>query len=356
MGKKSFFGRAALWALCLAAAACYPGYHLAQNYITGRMEAQLRTETESILQALHTAILQKSVLLRKAARDAGEYWAIGDLSSCRALPPHYVASYDAATGLGLSLSAGESTNKKALAVYAYRDEGQPKTFEAFPDYVGDGMSWDGMSWDGTSWDRKSPASPQWMPFRRRSLTGAPTVTAVCPIHTADRRQVGTAVLDTNIFELQKLVTARGLPPSLMADVLDGAGIVLASSRPAALMRPLEPNTSSDLARAMETVLSEHEGELLYTDGAETIRLVFGTAPETGWKVCMRSRVRDDFRNVKWFWENDVRVYSCCGFHTVRRSAASAGDKNSDALSPGGEPKPAPPGRGRHFSPIPNSTK
>ena len=104
MGKKSFFGHAALWALCLAAAACYPGYRLAQNYIAGRMEAQLRTETESILQALHTAILQKSVLLRKAARDAEEYWAVGDLPGCRALPPRYVTSYDAATGLGLSLS------------------------------------------------------------------------------------------------------------------------------------------------------------------------------------------------------------------------------------------------------------
>ncbi len=351
MGKKSFFGHAALWALCLAAAACYPGYRLAQNYIAGRMEAQLRTETESILQALHTAILQKSVLLRKAARDAEEYWAVGDLPGCRALPPRYVTFYDAATGLGLSLSAGDSPDKEALAVYAYRDEGQPKTLEAFPDYVGDGMSW-----DGTSWDKKSPASPQWMPFRRQSLTGAPTVTAVCPVCTADRRQVGTAVLDTNIFELQKLVTARGLPPSLMVDVLDGSGTILASSRPAALMRPMAPNTSSDLARAIKTALSEREGELLYTDGVETIRLVFGTAPETGWKVCMRSRVRDDFQNVKWFWENDVRVYSCCGFHTVRRSAASAGAKNSEALSPGGEPKPAPPGRGRRFSPIPNSTK
>ena len=343
MGKKSFFGRAALLALCLAAAAFYPGYRLAQNYITGRMEAQLRTETESILQALHTAILQKSVLLRKAARDAGEYWAAGDLSICRALPAHYVASYDAATGLGLSLSAGDSPDKEALAVYAFRDEGQAETLEAFPGDVG----------DGTPWDGKGPASPRWLPFRRQPLTGAPTVTAACPVYTADRRQAGIAVLDTDI---QKLVTARGLPPSLTADVLDGAGAVLASSRPAALMRPMGQNSPSDLARALETVLSEREGELLYRDGAETIRLVFGTSPETGWKVCMRSRVRDDFQNVKWFWENDVRVYSCCGFHTVRRSAASAGNKNSDALSPGGGPNPAPPGRGRRFSPIPNPTK
>ena len=346
MGKKSFFGRAALLALCLAAAACYPGYRLAQNYIAGRMEAQLRTETESILQALHTAILQKSVLLRKAARDAEEYWAVGDLPGCRALPPRYVTFYDAATGLGLSLSAGESPDKEALAVYAFQDEGRPETLEAFPGDVG----------DGTPWDGKGPASPRWLPFRRQPLTGAPTVTAACPVYTSDRRQAGIAVLDTDIFEIQKLVTARGLPSSLTADVLDGAGTVLASSRPAALMRPMGQNAPSDLARALETVLAEREGELLYTDGAETIRLVFGTSPETGWKVCMRSRVRDDFRNVKWFWENDVRVYSCCGFHTVRRSAASAGNKNSDALSPGGGPNPAPPGRGRRFSPIPNPTK
>ena len=33
MGKKSFFGRAALLALCLAAAVRYPGYRLAQNYV-----------------------------------------------------------------------------------------------------------------------------------------------------------------------------------------------------------------------------------------------------------------------------------------------------------------------------------
>lgn len=346
MGKKSFFGRAALLALCLAAAVRYPGYRLAQNYVAGRMDAQLRTETESILQALHAAGLQKSVLLRKAAREAGEYWAAGDLSGCRALPAHYVASYDAATGLGLSLSAGESPDKEALAVYAFRDEGRPETLEAFPGDVG----------DGTPWDGRGPASPRWLPFRRQPLTGAPTVTAACPVYTSDRRQAGIAVLDTDIFEIQKLVTARGLPASLTADVLDGAGTVLASSRPAALMRPMGQNAPSDLARALETVLAEREGELLYTDGAETIRLVFGTSPETGWKVCMRSRVRDDFRNVKWFWENDVRVYSCCGFHTVRRSAASAGNKNSDALSPGGGPNPAPPGRGRRFSPIPNPTK
>ena len=346
MGKKSFFGRAALLALCLAAAVRYPGYRLAQNYVAGRMDAQLRTETESILQALHAAGLQKSVLLRKAAREAGEYWAAGDLSGCRALPAHYVASYDAATGLGLSLSAGESPDKEALAVYAFRDEGRPETLEAFPGDVG----------DGTPWDGKGPASPRWLPFRRQPLTGAPTVTAACPVYTVDRRQAGIAVLDTDIFEIQKLVTARGLPSSLTADVLDGAGTVLASSRPAALMRPMGQNAPSDLARALETVLAEREGELLYTDGGETIRLVFGTSPETGWKVCMRSRVRDDFRNVKWFWENDIRVYSCCGFHTVRRSAASAGNKNSDALSPGGGPNPAPPGRGRRFSPIPNPTK
>lgn len=233
-----------------------------------------------------------------------------------------------------------------MAVYAFRDEGRPETLEAFPGDVG----------DGTPWDGKGPASPRWLPFRRQPLTGAPTVTAACPVYTSDRRQAGIAVLDTDIFEIQKLVTARGLPSSLTADVLDGAGTVLASSRPAALMRPMGQNAPSDLARALETVLAEREGELLYTDGAETIRLVFGTSPETGWKVCMRSRVRDDFRNVKWFWENDVRVYSCCGFHTVRRSAASAGNKNSDALSPGGGPNPAPPGRGRRFSPIPNPTK
>lgn len=346
MGKKSFFGRAALLALCLAAAVRYPGYRLAQNYVAGRMDAQLRTETESILQALHAAGLQKSVLLRKAAREAGEYWAAGDLSGCRALPAHYVASYDAATGLGLSLSAGESPDKEALAVYAFRDEGRPETLEAFPGDVG----------DGTPWDGKGPASLRWLPFRRQPLTGAPTVTAACPVYMSDRRQAGIAVLDTDIFEIQKLVTARGLPSSLTADVLDGTGTVLASSRPAALMRPMGQNAPSDLARALETVLAEREGELLYTDGAETIRLVFGTSPETGWKVCMRSRVRDDFRNVKWFWENDVRVYSCCGFHTVRRSAASAGNKNSDALSPGGGPNHAPPGRGRRFSPIPNPTK
>ena len=233
-----------------------------------------------------------------------------------------------------------------MAVYAFRNENQAETLEAFPGDVG----------DGTPWDGKGPASPRWLPFRRQPLTGAPTVTAACPVYTSDRRQAGIAVLDTDIFEIQKLVTARGLPSSLTADVLDGAGTVLASSRPAALMRPMGQNAPSDLARALETVLAKREGELLYTDGAETIRLVFGTSPETGWKVCMRSRVRDDFRNVKWFWENDVRVYSCCGFHTVRRSAASAGNKNSDALSPGGGPNPAPPGRGRRFSPIPNPTK
>ena len=137
MGKKSFFGRAALLALCLAAAVRYPGYRLAQNYIAGRMDAQLRTETESILQALHALVLQKSVLLRKAALEAAEHWAAGDLSICRALPAHYVASYDAATGLGLSLSAGDSPDKEALAVYAFRDEGQAETLEAFPGDVGD---------------------------------------------------------------------------------------------------------------------------------------------------------------------------------------------------------------------------
>ena len=86
------------------------------------------------------------------------------------------------------------------------------------------------------------------------------------MYTSDRRQAGIAVLDTDIFEIQKLVTARGLPSSLTADVLDGAGTVLASSRPAALMRPMKQNAPSDLARALETVLTKRKGELLYTDG------------------------------------------------------------------------------------------
>ena len=114
----------------------------------------------------------------------------------------------------------ESPDKEALAVYAFRDEGRPETLEAFPGDVG----------DGTPWDGKGPASPRWLPFRRQPLTGAPTVTAACPVYTSDRRQAGITVLDTNIFEIQKLVTTRGLPSSLTADVLDGAGTARAGGQ------------------------------------------------------------------------------------------------------------------------------
>ena len=340
MKKSVFFGRTALCVLCLAALACRPTYRAVKNYISDTLSGQLRSEAESILQGLQAAALQQRALLKKAAQEVGESWADGNTLACRDLPARYVASYDAATSMGLSLSAGASSDRKVLGVYALRGEGRPLTFEDFPADID----------TSALFDPRNSSPILWLPFRRHPLTGIPTVTAICSIRTANRERTGTVASDLAVFELQKLVTDRGLPPSLMADILDGTGTVLASSRPAALMRPMVQNQSQALSKAIGTVLSERSGDLVYEEGTEATRLVFDTLTETGWKVCMRSRVREDFQNLKWFWVNDVRIYSCCGFHTLRRTAAPADRRESDTPSPDREAQTAPQGRHRRFAP------
>lgn len=340
MGKSFLFGRRVLWLLCLAAAACWPGYRAVRNHIAERTIGQLRSESQDILQGLRAAALQKSVLLKKAAREAGEHWEAGDALSCRVLPAGYIASYDAATGMGLNLAAGASPDGQAVGVYAFRDEDRPVTFGEFPSGID----------AAASFDAKGPTPVLWLPFRRHPLTGAPTVTAVCPVRTADGERAGTAVADMDIFELQRLVSARGLPPSLTVDVLDGAGAVLASSRPAALMRNAAQSAPPGLVQVIGTLLSEDAGDLVYEDGTETMRLVFGTLPATGWKVCMRSRVREDLQNLRWFWENDVRIFSCCGFHTLRRTAVPSEREEPDRDATGTRDRSSAPGKRRRFAP------
>lgn len=340
MKKKFSFGLTALSVLCLAALACPSAYRAVENYISDRLKVQLCSEAESVLQELQATVLQQRILLKKAAQEAEKYWINGNTGACHDLPARYVASYDAATGMGLYLPADALPDRKALGVYAFRDEERPLTFEEFPADV-----------DTSALSDPGGSSPiLWLPFRRHSLTGVPTVTAICPIRTTNREWTGILTSDLAVFELQKLVTARGLPPSLTADILDGTGTVLASSRPAALMRPMVQSQSQALSKVIDTILAERSGNLVYEEGAEATRVVFDTLPETGWKVCMRSRVREDFQNLRWFWVNDVRIYSCCGFHTLRRAASPADRGESDFPSPGREAKTAPQGRHRRFAP------
>lgn len=337
-GKIRLLGRTVLWIACAAIAVGYPGYRFARGYIAGTLNEQLRSETASIRQALETAVLQKSVLLKKFALEAGGYCRSGDRAACMSLPERYVAAYAPARGLGLHFQEGTFKDGSGLAVYSFRDEGQPSTIE-------------GPSGDMKTFSQKKEADQvAWLPFRLHPLTGTPTMTAVYPVLTADGRWRGTATCDMEIFELQKLLTARGLPESLTVDLLDEKGIVLASTRPAALMRPVGQNASQNFARTVTTVLSEPAGALSYAEGTVTMRLFFESLPGTGWRILIRTPATEDLRNVKWFWKNDVRIYSCCGFHTVRRTEASRGSEEAvppDAPRP---PRFGVPLKGRRFGP------
>lgn len=319
-GKIRLLGRTVLWIICVAIAVFYPGYRFARGYIARTLNEQLRSETASIRQALETAVLQKSVLLKKFALEAGGHCRSGDRSACMSLPERYVAAYAPARGLGLHFQEGTFKDGSGLAVYSFRDEDEPSSIE-------------GPSGDMETFSQKKGTDQvAWLPFRFHPLTGTPTMTAVCPVQTADGRWGGTATCDMEIFELQKLLTARGLPESLTVDLLDEEGVVLASTRPAALMRPVSQNASRSFARTVMTVLSEPAGALNYTEGTVTMRLFFESLPGTGWRILIRTPATEDLQNVKWFWKNDVRIYSCCGFHTVRRTEASTGTEEAVSLN------------------------
>ena len=305
MEKRSLFVRRVLCLLCLAAAAGVLGYRAVLRFAPDKLREEVRSEIETLLNSIQMETLRTGVLLKKAALEAGRCGAAGDALACKSLPARYLASYDVVGSLGLRLPAEAFADGRPLAEYALREAGDVSTIDGFPD-------------DAEAVPEDTEAV-LWRPFRIHPLTRTPSVSAVYPVRARGQTWRGFVTCDMDVFELQKLVVARALPDSLTADVLDSQGVVLASSRPSALMRPAVRDAGPDFVRAIRTVLSTASGDLDYEDGGERCRLLFDTMPETGWKVCIRSRTRDVYKNVTWFLENNVRVYSCCGSHTLRRT-------------------------------------
>lgn len=305
MEKRSLFVRRVLCLLCLTAAAGVLGYRAVLRFAPDKLREEVRSEIATLLNSIQMETLRTGVLLKKVALEAGRCGAVGDVLACKSLPARYLASYDVVGSLGLRLPAEAFAEGRPLAEYALREGGEVSTIDGFPD-------------DAEAVPEEAEAV-LWRPFRIHPLTRTPSVSAVYPVRARGQTWQGFVTCDMDVFELQKLVVARGLPDSLTADVLDAQGVVLASSRPSALMRPAVRDAGPDFVRAIRTVLSTASGDLDYEDGGERCRLLFDTMPETGWKVCIRSRIRDVYKNVTWFLENNVRVYSCCGSHTLRRT-------------------------------------
>lgn len=326
MGKRAFFVRRVLCLLCLAAAAGVLGYRAVLRFAPDKLREEVRSEIATLMNSIQMETLRTGVLLKKAALEAGRCGAAGDALACKSLPARYLASYDVVGSLGLRLPAEALADGRPLAEYALREAGDVSTIDGFPDDA-----------EAVSEDEDAVL---WRPFRIHPLTRVPSVSAVCPVRSRGQTWRGFMTCDMDVFELQKLVTDRVLPDSLTADVLDSQGVVLASSRPSALMRPAVRDAGPDFVRAIRTVLSTASGDIDYEDGGERCRLIFDTMPETGWKVCIRSRTRDVYKNVTWFLENNVRVYSCCGFHTLRRAPQQpVGDPPStERKAPGGKPR------------------